>query len=149
MHGHSHAYFPCIFNAYSMCVHVLSMYLQCVVKVTKYDLAVARCTRCRSQPTVQPVYVYVSICECILVYVGKYAWAFACIFSMYVQCTFCVHSVYIHRIFIVYSMYIQCIVKVTKYDLADARCTRCRSHPAMQPVYVYVGICECILVYVR
>ena len=69
------------------------MYVQCVVKVTKYDLADARCTRCRSPPAMQPVYVYVSICECILVYVGKYAWAFACIFSMlYIQCIFRVYS---------------------------------------------------------
>ena len=39
-------------------------------------------------------------------------------------------------------MYMQCIFKVTKYDLADARCTRCRSLPAMQPVQVYIGICK-------
>ena len=48
----------------------------------------------------------------------------------------------------VYSMCVQYIFKVTKYDLADARCTRCRSLPAVQPVQVYVGICKCISVYV-
>ena len=88
------------------------MYIQCVDKVTKYDLADARCTRCRSHPAMQPVYIYVSICECILVYVGKYAWAFACIFSMYLQCTFNVSSMYIHCIFNVYSMYIPSIFNV-------------------------------------
>ena len=84
------------------------MYIQCVVKVTKYDLADARCTRCRSHPAMQPVYVYVSICECVLVYVGKYAWAFACFFS----CISNVHSMYIQCIFTVYLMYIQCIFRV-------------------------------------
>ena len=66
---------PCIRNVYSMCV-------QYIFNVTTYDLADARCTRCRSHPAMQPVYVYVSICECVLVYVGKYAWAFACIFGI-------------------------------------------------------------------
>ena len=41
-------------------------------------------------------------------------------------------------------MYVQCIFMVTKYELADARCTRWRSPPAMQPVqlciYIYVYV---------
>ena len=56
------------------------------------------------------------------------------VYSMYIPCIFNVYAMYIQCIFNVYAMYIQCIFKVTKYDLADARCTRCRSPPAMQPV---------------
>ena len=47
---------------------------------------------------------------------------------------FSVYSMYIQCMFNVYSMYMQCIFKITKYDLADARCTRCRSPPTMQLV---------------
>ena len=60
-----------------------------------------------------------------------------CIFNvhvMYFQCIFNVYLIDIQCIFNVHSMYVQCMFKVTKYDLADARCTRCRSPPAMQPV---------------
>ena len=38
------------------------------------------------------------------------------------------------KTWLAYAMYIECIFKVTKDGLADARCTRCRSPPAMQLV---------------
>ena len=56
------------------------------------------------------------------------------LYQVYFQCIFSIYLIEIQCIFDVHSMYVQCIFKVTKYDLADARCTRCRSLPAMQLV---------------
>ena len=64
------------------------------------------------------------------------------LYAMYIQCMFNGYSMYMQCISNVCSVYIQYNFKVTKYDLADARCTRCRSLPAVQPVQVYVGIYE-------